>query len=1067
MLYTVKRWNKRFCLTMLAASVTALYGCGSDSSGEETTPPEDGAFTIGIFEPVTLEREISGDSIQRIDFEVSIDSSFANLSLYIDDKLAIDNIDIPSSGTSNINALVDIGDVGQKSIKLMARGSDITVNKMEFSERPNLLLPKFTDIAEQVGITDQLDLPKYGGPTVADINNNGYYDLILNNHNWRPTNQLYWNNQDGTFTLNTGDWDGSLSWGDMHGTAAADYDKSGNLGIIVTRGGGNGSTPSYPDFFVNDGNNLTQSYQDVGITESARGRGARFLDMNGNGYLDLVFINAEGINGGSGAQHLFYKNNLDGTFSRIDVPGIEKANTERALVLDYNGNGIDDLLFLTPMTLWKGNGDFTFTDVTDTVLPESVRQAWQVQAAADVDVTGNGLPDIYLSKGLPHYQLSDRSLDFNPTLQTLDLNDDGNTGRRTMQLSIEEAFTLKNLHLTYRQYDGGFPIMLGENKVAHEVVKVEDYYTLPDNLTISPEAAMGWPEVREENGIYIGYLGDNKWNVEWVKNADVFWQVAFSLDNIQDVDTTWQPQNRNQQDVLLVNQNGVFTDQTNDWNLPAGGNHWGVTYGDFNNNGHNDIFVHRYGFLKERVTDYLLLNTGEGAFEVTQMHGAHDPKDPGHGDMGQAFALTRDGRVDLLNGSEDGIWYLYKNQTENVGNHSLVHVGYSPVENIDPMSAVVKVTTEHHSYTRRVGSSGENFSQSLLNTVHFGLGNSQTIEQIQVTWRNGETVYLDEALINERISSDDANMPVPTDIDLGREERKLRPGATYQIEPVFTPINAIASVIYTSSVPSLISVDSAGLVTALEEGEAIITVESVANEEITAILLVRSGNFDPIYATDIDITWHEQPVYIGQNVQLTAQLASSEPGESPDDMTVLWTTSNSLLATVSSTGQVSPIAAGNVAITATAVGSEVPGEITDTVSFDVEALVEANVTFDDNSKYMGPELCNNVPLDVSAHYHAGSGSVVNDNGITFRLRHMDAGWGLVNDYIVEHTESANTTSGTAKVSFDLSDSLVIPTADLPEGHFHFLFVEFVSDAGKQHERGIGWAPGDIKIVDCN
>ncbi|WP_406608814.1 FG-GAP-like repeat-containing protein [Agarivorans sp. JK6] len=1063
--HMVERFNKRLCLTLLAASLTTLYGCGS-SSDDGTPPPVDDSFTVGIFEPVTLEKNLSGDSLQRIDFEVSIDSDFANLSLYIDDKLAIDNIDIPASGINTINALVDIGEVGQKSIKLMARGGGITVNKMEFSERPDLLLPKFVDIAEEVGITDQLNLPKYGGPTVADINNNGYYDLILNNHNWRPTNQLYWNNQDGTFTLNTGDWDGSLSWGDMHGTAAADYDKSGDLGIIVTRGGGNGTTPSYPDFFVNEDTTLTESYQEVGITESARGRGARFIDMNGNGFLDLVFINAEGINGDSGAQHLFYKNNLDGTFSRIDVPGIEKANTERVLVLDYDGDGVDDLLFLTPMTLWKNNGDFTFTDVTDTVLPENVRQTWQVQAAADVDVTGNGFADIYLSKGLPHYQLSNRSLDFNPTSQTLDLNDDGNQGRRTMQLTVEDSFTLKNLHLTYRQYDGGFPIMLGENKVAHEVVKVEDYYTLPEDLTIAQEAAMGWPENREENGIYIGYVGDNQWNVEWVKNDNVFWQVAFSLDNIQNVNTAWEPQNRNQQDILLVNKGGVFVDETSEWNLPPGGNHWGVTYGDFNNNGYNDIFVHRYGFLKERVTDYLLINTGEGKFELTQMHGAHDPKDPGHGDMGQAFALTRDGKVDLLNGSEDGIWYLYKNQTEITDSHSLVHVGYSPVHNVDPMSAVVKVSVEGKSYTRRVGSSGENFSQSLLNTVHFGLGKSTAIEQVQITWRNGETVYLNAPAINERITSDDAEMPAPTDIDLGREERKLRPGDSYQITQSFTPVNAINGVTYSSSAPDLVSVSDTGLVTAIELGEATITVQSTAAESVSASLLVKSGEFDPIYATGISIDWEEQAVYIGQNYQLTAQLTSSEPGELPDDPSILWSSSDVSVATVSTSGQVNPIAAGNVVITATAVGSEVADQVKDNVSLDVEAFVEASVVFDDNSKYLGPELCTNQPLDVVANYHAGSGSEVNSNGLTFRLRHMDAGWGLVNDYIIEHPESANSESGTATAEFDLSDPLVIPTADLPDGHFHFLFVEFVTDEGKKFERGIGWAPGDIKIVDC-
>ncbi|MCU8154542.1 FG-GAP-like repeat-containing protein [Vibrio vulnificus] len=1064
--YTMKGLTRYFQLTLVASTISILVGCGSDNT-EEIPPPPDGSFTVGIFDPVTVQRDVAGSLIQRVNLELDIESEFANLSLYIDDKLAIDNIDVPSPGINHINALVDVGSTGVKNIKVMARGSDITVNKLEFAERPDILLPQFKDIAEESGIANQDALPKYGGPTVADINNNGYYDIILNNHNWRPTNQLYWNNQDGTFTVENGGWDGSLSWGDMHGTAAADYNHSGDLGIIVTRGGGNGTTPSYPDFFVNEQGKLTESYQEVGITESARGRGARFLDMNGNGYLDLVFINAEGINGGSGAQHLFYKNNQDGTFSRIDVPGIEKANTERALVLDFDGDGIDDLLFLTPMTLWKGNGDFIFTDVTDSVLPENVRQTWQVQAAADVDVTGNGLPDIYLSKGLPHYQLSNRSLDFNPIAQTLNLNDDGNKGRRTMQLTVEEGFTLKDLHLTYRQYDGGFPIMLGEQKIAHEVVKIEDYYTLPDDLDITPDQAKGWPSERDENGIYIGYIGDNTWNVEWVKNADVFWQVAFTMDDIKDVNVDWQPQNRNQQDVLLVNRDGRFVDETAEWNLPKGGNHWGVTYGDFNNSGHNDIFIHRYGYLKERVTDYLLINNGEGQFEITQMHGAHDVNDSGHGDMGQAFALTRDGKVDLLNGSEDGIWYLYKNQTQNVGNHSLVHVGYSPLHNIDPMSAVVTVKTESKSYTRRVGSAGENFSQSLLNTVHFGLGKNQTIEEVKVTWRNGEVVYLNNVMINERVSSDDADMPTPESISLGTDERKLRPGATYQITPSFTPLNANPLVTFQSSDPFVASVSDSGLVTALALGETEILVQSSVAEQVSASLLIRSGDFDPIYATDISIVNGTDPIYVGQTTKLSVDLMSSEPGESPDDTSVTWSSSDSATATVSVDGVVNALKAGSVQITASANGAQQPGTVTDSLNITIEDWFEASVMFDDDKKYMGPALCTNQPLSVAANYHAGSGSTVNGNGLTFRLRQMDASWGLVNDYIIPHLQSADTTSGSAAVVFDLTNPLVIPTADLPDGHFHFLFVEFVTDEGKKHERGIGWAPGDINIVECN
>ena len=46
--------------------------------------------------------------------------------------------------------------------------------------------PVFKDISEQSGLISEPSW-KYGGPTIADIDNNGYYDLILNNHDKTPT----------------------------------------------------------------------------------------------------------------------------------------------------------------------------------------------------------------------------------------------------------------------------------------------------------------------------------------------------------------------------------------------------------------------------------------------------------------------------------------------------------------------------------------------------------------------------------------------------------------------------------------------------------------------------------------------------------------------------------------------------------------------------------------------------------------------------------------------------------------------------------------------------------------
>jgi len=101
--------------------------------------------------------------------------------------------------------------------------------------------------------------------------------------------------------------------------------------------------------------------------------------------------------------------------------------------------------------------------------------------------------------------------------------------------------------------------------------------------------------------------------------------------------------------------------------------------------------------------------------------------------MGQAFDYNLDGKVDVLNGDDEfGLWQLYENSSPTVGNYVLVRVGYGPNTNVDPISAEVTVYTPDNEYFRRVGSAGEAHSQSLLNTIHFGLDDQTQIDSIAV-----------------------------------------------------------------------------------------------------------------------------------------------------------------------------------------------------------------------------------------------------------------------------------------------------------------------------------------------
>ena len=88
------------------------------------------------------------------------------------------------------------------------------------------------------------------------------------------------------------------------------------------------------------------------------------------------------------------------------------------------------------------------------------------------------------------------------------------------------------------------------------------------------------------------------------------------------------------------------------------------------------------------------------------------------------------------------------------GNYAIVKVGYSPINNVDPISADIIVKTATDTIHKRVSSRGEVFSQSLLNMVHFGLGNADSVKNITVRWRNGETAEFNNKKANQIFDTD-------------------------------------------------------------------------------------------------------------------------------------------------------------------------------------------------------------------------------------------------------------------------------------------------------------------------
>ncbi len=997
--------------------------------------------------PISFSQTISGNLTKELVIEFDNPEDYAGLSIKSDGVLLADNLNIAHAGRQTLKVLVRFEKLGRADIQLFSDHADLIIHKLSIHDVGDLNIPIYADISEAAGI-DKVSSIKYGGPTIADMDNDGDYDFIVNNHN-AEASKLYWNNGDGTVTKHDKDL---ARWfmHDLHGTAAGDYDNDGDLDLVVTQGGGNGTDPSKANFYKNSDGKFVLTTGDVKIQRGGRGRGARWSDMDMDGDLDLILLNELGL-AGEKPQQFFYENIGNGEFEYRQVEGLQDVEPSRALITDLNQDNIDDIILYSPLSAWLGNGDFTFTEITSQ-FPAEITKYKQIMGATDIDIDNDGDLDIYLARGkeFEHGKGETPSFDHNPITQELSIKPRGYIG--VDQFNFTASGTIK-LHDYYFLRQGAFrgqdyPIFLGASKTPTVVSSGEDFEFTADQ-------AQGWPENIDNNGVYFGHIGDGQWKAALVRNGNIFWGYHFSLSGIEAATPEFTPQNRNETDILLRNDGGIFTDVSKEWGIPSGGNALGVTTGDFNNDSHQDLFVYRWGLIGHRISDYMLLNTGQSGFKLTTMHGASDTGGPGNGDMGQAFDFDLDGDLDLLNGSEGGEWYLYENTQPGHGNFAIVKVGYSPKDNIDPISAEIILKTPTNEYRKRVGSAGEIFSQSLLNIVHFGLGKEEEIEKIIVTWRNGETAVFEGKKANTTFNTDQVD---PSSITLTPEIFELREGTTTTLKTAIAPENADTHLIWSSSDETILSVTENGKVTAHGPiGEtATITVTSTAN----ALSATSQGKISKWFAVPpeaVKLNADTLDLIIGK-----AKLVSSEilPANS-DDQKLIWSSSNPDIATVDDIGLITGLSEGETTITAT---SSTNPNLNDSVKVNVSPFIAPYIRFVNEAELSTREYKVGDSIDIEVEYHAGTGNTVissDEGGIRYWLRHFKSKWIPEKDIQLIDASALKTVSGTSKMSIPL-DIGTITSDNLPEGHFYQLRASFASSDGSMNDVGLF----TIKIVDA-
>ena len=272
----------------------------------------------------------------------------------------------------------------------------------------NPSIANFTNIAEKAGLTavnvfGGVETKKYiiettgTGVAIFDYDNDGWPDIFIVNgttlegfpSDQAPTNHLYHNNHDGTFTDVTAKA-GLVATGWGQGVCVGDYDNDGWEDLYVTYYGKN-------RLYHNDHGVFTDVAEKAGVAGSGKawGTGCAFVDYNRDGHLDLLVANYVDFNlsttptpgegsscvwkgvpvmcgprGLRGAKNILYENRGDGTFADVTIRAhIDQTGGHYAFsvsTFDFDDDGWPDIYVAcdsAPSTLYHNNRDGTFTDV--------------------------------------------------------------------------------------------------------------------------------------------------------------------------------------------------------------------------------------------------------------------------------------------------------------------------------------------------------------------------------------------------------------------------------------------------------------------------------------------------------------------------------------------------------------------------------------------------------------------------------------------------------------------------------------------------------------------------------
>ncbi len=490
--------------------------------------------------------------------------------------------------------------------------------------------------------------------------------------------------------------------------------------------------------------------------------GVAMLDYNGDGALDLFFVNGarltESMKRGqqpdksvSEYWNRLYRNNSDGTFTDVtEKAGLQgKGYSMGVAVADFDNDGHPDI-YVTGWdgnTLYRNRGDGTFEDVTTKA---GVRGSGWSTGAAFVDVDRDGHLDLVVARYMEwgfHLDIycgekkaGHRSYchpdHYQPTTHLLFRNNGNGTFTDISKASGIGIHPGKGLGVAINDFnDDGWP----DIAIANDAVQQQLFLNNKGKFT---EAGLELGIGYDDDGRAFAGMGIDFTDYDNDGRPDIFINAL-----------------ANQRYALFHHTGSAFEYISRKSGLSeASSLHsgWGAKFFDFDNDGWKDLFVAQ-GHVTDNIEltqpnirylepPMLLKNNRGKLTDISRNSGSIFSK--ALASRGAAFGdLNNDGYIDIAINALNGPAVILKNRG---GNNQWLGLDLKGTKsNRDAIGAVVKVVSLNGvSQIQMVSTAGSYLSAS-DRRLFFGLGKDTEVKQVEIRWPNGKTQKLGKLAVNK------------------------------------------------------------------------------------------------------------------------------------------------------------------------------------------------------------------------------------------------------------------------------------------------------------------------------